>query len=81
MFCPLKTHVEDFVLEAVAVAGFAFENEVGHELHSTFTVPSPLHSSQRPPSVLKEKNLASISIWRAKGCSAMSLRISSKALT
>ena len=29
----LKTHVEDFVFEAVAVAGFAFENEVGHELH------------------------------------------------
>lgn len=29
----LKTHVEDFVFEAVAMAGFTFENEVGHELH------------------------------------------------
>ena len=48
---------------------------------STLTVPSPLHSSQRPPSVLKENQAGVISICFAKGCAAMSFRISSYALT
>ena len=44
---------------------------------STVTVPSPLHSSQRPPSVLKEKNPGVNPICWDSGCAANSLRISS----
>ena len=46
---------------------------------STVMVPSPLHSSQRPPSELKEKYEGENPICLAPCCSANSFRISSNA--
>ena len=46
---------------------------------STFTTPSPLHVSHRPPSVLNEKWAAVYPICTASGCEAIKRRISSYA--
>ena len=50
----------------------------GRKSISSFTRPLPLHSGQRPPSVLKEKREASKPRARASGNWAKTLRISSK---